>query len=59
MKQLLLRNEFHRIDQQYLNENRTKKDFGLTVLKLLLRCKKMMEARLTVKKIISMIIVRG
>lgn len=59
MKLLLLRNEFYHIDLQYQAQNKTKSDFGLIILKLLLRCKKMMEAKAAVSRIISMTFVRN
>jgi hypothetical protein len=59
MKILLLRNEFYHIDLQYQAQNKTKSDFGLIILKLLLRCKKMMEAKAAVSRIISMTFVRN
>lgn len=45
MKVLLLRNEFYHIDSLYKVTNKSKLDFGENLLKLIMRVKKMKDAK--------------
>ena len=48
MKVLLLRNEFYHIDEMYKVHNKSRLDFGGNLLKIIMRVKKMKDAKTTI-----------
>ena len=59
MHLLLLRNEFNKIDDTYMEKNNSKQEFGESLLKMIMRVCKMNEARNAVSKIVGLIYTRS
>jgi len=59
MNLLLLKNEFHKVDEKYIEKNNSKQEFGESLLKMIMRVCKMNEAKNAIAKIVGLIYTRS